>query len=1279
MPRRMPVMSSKFLLVGVSLAMVLATAVSAAAAQAKGDTAVSGLTLTLSTTAAGGDEVSYQAEFTASASGALAQGQGTVTLALPTGSVLHAASGSRSVVYFRDVTNGATGSEWAWQGSPQADTGTLTLPVPIAVAAGDQVTVTYENVTSAPTAGRQTATFSTSSDTEAVPAGFTLTAGDQRVTALSAAPTTTAARASEVNYQVEFTASATGGLVSGWGTVTFALPAGSVFHKPAGAVGAVEFQDLTSGVTGTDSAGLEVVGAGGATLTAFVPIDIAAGDKVRLTYVNITNATVTGQQTATFSTSSDTSPAVAAFTLTAGNQSVSQLRVTPSTLAPGASGVRYQVQFTASPTGGLVAEQGTVTLALPQGSVFPQSGEVDFDDLTTGATGASFTGDGTFADGGATLTVVVPFVVAAGDRLTLVYNGVTNAPTGGDQVSAFSTSSDTTPADASLGSSPGKSVEAPDVTLSSTAPGGTAVYNVSFTASAGGGMAAGSGGITLAGPAGTVFSPAASAYAVADVTTDARVDLGKVTTTDGGATVVLAVGTAISPFDQIQVTASGVTNPAATGNYTLNISTSGDTALAPTPGYHIGSNPPVFTAASPSLVTAVGATERYTFAASGYPAPSFTLSGAPAWLSVNSVTGQLGGVVPAGTASFSYSVKAANSSGTATEGLFTVTVGASALVSGRVVNSAGEPVADAEVDGCDPAGGACESATSDDTGAFTVTAAADSTILLTAYPPPGSGVTTTSTDPFFVPADGRSGETITVQSGVPPIPGGLLINGSSSPVLNWSVPSTASLTGCANGLGAVSVIGQNTKTGEYDAVTIPLTEAPAGSGDYAGMIPPVEPVHGPAEFDSAVYCPPSVTASRGGQPLGTSATLGQALSWLLDNMGKIPGLSAEMNAAIAMVKQAVHPNCSSAQGTMVASIMLALAPELQALGFGAMVILAEGFPEVDPLLAIPALRIAMYRAVVAAISWIVKQAVQAAVKALWASVCNDIPDYNALIDPDGTVLDTTGHPVQGATVTILKSFTKDGAYLPVSTSSPGLLPAVNPEVTGAGGAFHWDVDAGWYKVSASASGCTVPGSKTTTAVIGPYPVPPPQLGLTIILSCPAEPKPSTSSVTSLSVTAGPAGGGTVVTVLGDNFTLGARVAFGATPARSVTYLSPQALMVTTTKGAGLVDVRVTTAGGTSTRTAADRFFFGSAPKVTTVCPAHGPAAGSTMMITGQAFAGVTSVSFGGVPAKTFTVLSATRIAAVTPAGAARTAVVQVANPAGGSALIKWKDSNCLGS
>jgi hypothetical protein len=91
------------------------------------------------------------------------------------------------------------------------------------------------------------------------------------------------------------------------------------------------------------------------------------------------------------------------------------------------------------------------------------------------------------------------------------------------------------------------------------------------------------------------------------------------------------------------------------------------------------SNPnvtPAFTADSPSLSTRVGSHYSYTFAASGTPAPTFSLVNAPSWLSINSATGQVSGTVPRSAQwGFSYSVAASNSVATVTAGPFAVNVG----------------------------------------------------------------------------------------------------------------------------------------------------------------------------------------------------------------------------------------------------------------------------------------------------------------------------------------------------------------------------------------------------------------------------------------------------------------------------------------------------------------------------------------------------------------------------------------------------------------------------
>jgi hypothetical protein len=279
---------------------------------------------------------------------------------------------------------------------------------------------------------------------------------------------------------------------------------------------------------------------------------------------------------------------------------------------------------------------------------------------------------------------------------------------------------------------------------------------------------------------------------------------------------------------------------------------------------------------------------------------------------------------------------------------------------------------------------------------------------------------------------------------------------------------------------------------------------------------------------------------------------------------------------------------------------------------------------------------------------------------------------NGLIDPSGTVVDTDGNPVGGATVTILSSNSPAGPFVAVDPTSPGIEPGVNPETTAADGTFHWDVDADWYEVQAAKPGCTDTASPSgPDATIGPYPVPPPQVGLTVTLACPGEAPTPTPVVTGLTTATGPAAGGTALTVLGTGFTPTSSVEFGAAPAAAVTYLSPEALQVTSPAGTGTVDVLVKTGPTTSGASAADSFSYATLPVVTALSPNAGPASAgqSGVTITGSGFTGATSVLFGSVPASSFTVESDTEIEAVAPPEAPGEADVLVVTPAGPSAVI----------
>ena len=159
------------------------------------------------------------------------------------------------------------------------------------------------------------------------------------------------------------------------------------------------------------------------------------------------------------------------------------------------------------------------------------------------------------------------------------------------------------------------------------------------------------------------------------------------------------------------------------------------------------------------------------------------------------------------------------------------------------------------------------------------------------------------------------------------------------------------------------------------------------------------------------------------------------------------------------------------------------------------------------------------------------------------------------------------------------------------------------------------------------------------------------------------------TVTSISPTTGPVGGGTSVTIAGTGFTSAATVKFGPNAATSVTYISPTQIIATSPAGTGTVDITVTNIDGTSNTGPSDKFTYAPVPVITSSSPSSGTNAGGTSVtIRGSGFTGATAVSFGGTPAASFTVNSASQITATSPAHAAGGPVdITVTTPGGTSA------------
>jgi hypothetical protein len=156
------------------------------------------------------------------------------------------------------------------------------------------------------------------------------------------------------------------------------------------------------------------------------------------------------------------------------------------------------------------------------------------------------------------------------------------------------------------------------------------------------------------------------------------------------------------------------------------------------------------------------------------------------------------------------------------------------------------------------------------------------------------------------------------------------------------------------------------------------------------------------------------------------------------------------------------------------------------------------------------------------------------------------------------------------------------------------------------------------------------------------------------------------TVTGISPSAGPAAGGTTVTITGAGLANATAVYFGTVSATILSDSATQIVVTSPANVAGTVDVTVVTAGGTSPISTADQFTYAAMPIITALSPAFGPVAGgTTVTITGTRLATAAWVRFGTNLA-TIVSSSSTQLVVTSPAGVAGTVDVTVVTAGGTS-------------
>ncbi|NTV51575.1 MAG: T9SS type A sorting domain-containing protein, partial [Candidatus Firestonebacteria bacterium] len=465
----------------------------------------------------------YDINFTTSGDGALLANTSTVTVTFPAGTVVPAtfAAGDLLIGTSMPGTSVVTAS-----GSGQAVT--FTTPINLAVNTSYIIRFNTSALIRNPHAvGAKTLNVATSTQTTTGTSNsYTLAVSG---TILSAGNVTLAPSTIDNfgQYDINITTGSDGALLANTGTVTVTFPAGTVVPATFAA------GDLRIG-TSMPGTAVTTAGGSGQTVTFTTPISLTASTAYIIRFnatALIRNPHAGGSKSLNVATSTQTTAGTSnnyTVGLSATPVSVGTIAVSPNTVDNVA---QYDINFTTSADGGLLAGTSTITVNFPGGTNVPSSFAAGDILIGTSMPGSSVT---TASGSGQNVTFTTPIDLAINTTYTIRFTAsaaIRNPHSAGSKSLSVASSTQTTSGSASYTiSSSGTMLTVGTVNLAPNAIDNIGQYDINITTSSDGALVAGVGTVTVTFPAGTVVP---AAFAAGDLRIGTSMPGTGVTTASG--------------------------------------------------------------------------------------------------------------------------------------------------------------------------------------------------------------------------------------------------------------------------------------------------------------------------------------------------------------------------------------------------------------------------------------------------------------------------------------------------------------------------------------------------------------------------------------------------------------------------------------------------------------------------------------------------------------------------------------------------------------------------